>query len=157
MTAFIWNLLLAIIWGAMTGRFTAFNLVSGFVLGYIILFFAQPVVGRSTYFAKVPRAIGFGLFFLWELVQANLRVAYDVATPQYRMRPGVIGIPLDVQSDAEITALANLITMTPGTLSLDVSPDRRILYIHAMYLGDPDRVRAQIKSGFERRVIELLR
>jgi multicomponent Na+:H+ antiporter subunit E len=93
------------------------------------------------------------------LVLANLRVAYDVLTPGYRMRPGVIAIPLDARTDAEITLLANLITLTPGTLSLDVSSDRSVLYIHIMYIDNDDlaEVRRRIKTGFERRVLEVLR
>ena len=73
------------------------------------------------------------------------------------MRPGVIGIPLDAKTDLEITMLANVISLTPGTLSLDVSPDRKTLYIHAMYVVDPDELRREIKDGLERRLMELLR
>jgi multicomponent Na+:H+ antiporter subunit E len=75
------------------------------------------------------------------------------------MRPGVVAIPLDARTDAEITLLANLITLTPGTLSLDVSSDRRMLYIHVMYIDNDDleEVRRKIKAGFERRVLEVLR
>ncbi len=60
-------------------------------------------------------------------------------------------------SDVEITLLANLVTLTPGTLSLDVSEDRSTLFVHAMFVDDPDVLRREIKHGFERRVLELLR
>jgi multicomponent Na+:H+ antiporter subunit E len=75
------------------------------------------------------------------------------------MRPGVIAIPLNARTDVEITLLANLITLTPGTLSLDVSADRSVLYIHVMYIDndDIDAVRRKIKEGFERRILEVLR
>jgi multicomponent Na+:H+ antiporter subunit E len=75
------------------------------------------------------------------------------------MRPGVIAVPLDAKTDAEITLLANLITLTPGTLSLDLSPDRGVLYVHTMYIDqdDVERARRQIKDNLERRVLELLR
>jgi multicomponent Na+:H+ antiporter subunit E len=69
----------------------------------------------------------------------------------------VIGIPLEAKTDLEITVLANLITMTPGTLSLDVSPDRKTLYVHAMYIKNPEALRFDIKENLERRVLELLR
>ena len=69
----------------------------------------------------------------------------------------MVAIPLDAETDAEITLLANLITLTPGTLSLDVSDDRRVLYIHAMYVDDVEELRRSIKDGFEKRVMELLR
>ncbi len=104
---------------------------------------------------KIGRIIELVLFFLWELMVANLRVAWDVVTPNQNRhkRPGVIAVPLDVQGDYAITLLACLITLTPGTLSLDVSKDRRVLYIHEMFIQDPDEVRRGIKEGFERRVI----
>ena len=108
----------------------------------------------STYFTRVPRLIGFVVFFLKELVLANLRVTYDVLTPNDYMRPGVISIPLSLKTDAQMTMLANLITLTPGTLSLDISDDRRTLYIHAMYVDDADQLRQEIESGLERRVKE---
>lgn len=109
------------------------------------------------YFHKIRRVISLGFFFLWELLLANLRVAYAVVTPSYRMQPGIITIPLDVKTDAEITLLANLITLTPGTLSLKVSDDRRVLYIHAMFVDDPDQLRREIKAGFEQRIREVFR
>jgi multicomponent Na+:H+ antiporter subunit E len=68
-----------------------------------------------------------------------------------------VAIPLDVETDVEITLLANLITLTPGTLSMDISDDRKVLYVHAMYVDDPEALRAEIKNGFERRVLEMLR
>ncbi len=157
MIAFIWNICLALIWAAATESFAVSNLVVGYSLAYAILWFLQPVTGRSPYFRKVGQAIGFSLFFLRELIHANLRVAYDVITPKHYMKPGVVAIPLDAKTELEITLLANLITLTPGTLSLDVSEDRRVLYIHAMYIDDADSLRREIKAGFERRLLELMR
>jgi multicomponent Na+:H+ antiporter subunit E len=151
------NLLLAVAWAAVTGEFTARNLLLGFVLGFVILFFTRRIVGLPSYGRKMFQVIGLFLFFVKELIKANLRVAYEVLTPGLTIQPGVVMIPLDVKSDAEITLLANLITLTPGTLSLDVSVDRRVLYVHAMFIDDPERVRQQIKDGFERRVIEVMR
>jgi multicomponent Na+:H+ antiporter subunit E len=155
--ALLLNLLLALTWAAATGDFTLGNLGLGFTVSFAILAFAQPVVGSSAYFVKVPRVFRLAAFFLWELVVASLRVAHDVVTPTHYSRPGVLAIPLEATTDVEITMLANLISLTPGTLSLDVSPDRRVLYIHAMFIDDPDRVRRQIKDGLERRLLEVLR
>lgn len=159
MKAFLSNLLLAIAWAVATGEFTVANLAVGLALGYAILWFAQRALGPSVYFGKVPQVIGFAVFYLWQLFLSNLRVAYDVVTPKHYMKPGVIAIPLDAKTDAEITLLANLITLTPGTLSLDLSADRTVLYVHAMYIddGDADAARRQIKDGLERRVLEVMR
>lgn len=155
MRALTWNLLLALVWVGLTGTFTWVNFIFGLVLGYLVLGFGL----RDTwefrgYLAKVPKVVGFILFFLWDLSKSNMRVAYDVLTPRPRMRPGIIGVTLEAKTDVAITILANLITVTPGTLSLDVSSDRRMLYIHCMYLDDVEDMRAQIKD-LERRVIEI--
>jgi multicomponent Na+:H+ antiporter subunit E len=159
MRTFLWNVLLALTWAVATGQFTVNNLAVGFGLGYLILLFAQPVMGPSGYFLRVPRVIVFFFFYLWQLILSNLRVAYDVVTPTHYMRPGVIAVPLEAETDAEITLLANLITLTPGTLSLDLSADRRVLYVHVMYIDhdDLEAARRAIKDGLERRVLQVLR
>lgn len=157
MSAFIWNLLLAFVWAFATEQVTAANIGVGFALAYFVLMFAQPVFGRSSYFGKLRQLAVLMLWYVWELILANLRVAHDVLTPTSYMRPGVIAIPLDAKTDVEITLLSTLITLTPGTLSLDVSEDRRFLYIHGMFIDDPDEVRRNIKQHIERRVLEVMR
>lgn len=129
----------------------------GFVVSYLAMAWLWPSAGKSSYFRKLPASIRFVAFLIYELILANARVAYDVITPGPNRHPAVIGVPLDVETDAEITLLANVITLTPGTLSLDLSPDRKTLYVHAMFAEDPDAFRREIKEGFERRVLELLR
>lgn len=158
MIAFAWNVLLALAWVMITGGLTLGNVVAGFLLGYAVLAYTQRTRPEfRTYFTRPPQIIGFVLFFLWDLIKSNLRVARDVLTPRYesRVRPGVIGIALNAQTNAQITILANLITVTPGTLSIDVSNDRKTLYIHAMYLENEQELRAQIED-LERRVIEIM-
>ncbi len=157
MNGLLLNIMLALVWAFVTGSFTPRNLLGGFVLGFVILFFTRRIVGAPNYGRKVWQVLNLFGFFIKELIKANLRVAYDVLTPGLQIRPGVVAIPLDAKTDTEITVLANLITLTPGTLSLDVSADRRVLYIHAMYIHDPEQVRQEIKNGFERRVLEVLR
>lgn len=157
MIALIWNIALMLIWVALTGSFSGPNLLLGFVLGYLILGIAlrdKPEFAR--YVGKVPKFIGFIGYFFWELLLSNLKVAYDVLTPTHHMCPGVIAMPLDAETDGEITIVANLISLTPGTLSLDVSTDRKVLYIHVMYLVDRDEVIRSIKA-LEARALEVLR
>lgn len=157
MNYFLLNLLLALTWVALTGGFTPGNFLVGFALGFIALQAARLPLGRTDYFHKVPRFLALIAFFLAELLIANLRVAADVLTPRWHFRPRVVAIPLDAKSDIEITLLANLTSLTPGSISLDVSSDRRVLYIHAMYAEDADRVRRQVKDGFEKRLLGIVR
>jgi multicomponent Na+:H+ antiporter subunit E len=126
-------------------------------VGYGLLWLARPMLGPTGYFEKLPRTAMFAVYLVWQLMKSNLRVAWDVLTPRAYRKPGIVGIPLEARTDAEITLLANLITLTPGTLSLDVSDDRGTLYVHAMFVDDPEALRREIKDGFERRVLELLR
>jgi multicomponent Na+:H+ antiporter subunit E len=157
MSAFAWNILLALIWVAVSADFSGANLLIGFVLGYVILGITlREIPAFAAYVRRVPKIILFGGFFLRELFKANLRVAWDVITPTHHMRPAVIAVPLDAKTEGEIALVANLISLTPGTLTLDISSDHRVLYIHVMYLDDLDEVRAQIKD-FEARVLALLR
>ncbi len=157
MNLFLLNVLLAIAWGALTGKFYPANLSFGFLLGFLFLWLIFRNQEGQKYFSRLPKIVEFTLFFLSELIKANLRVAKIVLTPRPRIHPGVIAVPLDLETDVEITLLTNLLTLTPGTLSLDVSTDQRMLYVHTIDYSDADAFRAQIKDGFERRVMEIMR
>jgi multicomponent Na+:H+ antiporter subunit E len=149
------NLLLALAWVALTGQLTPINFGFGFALGYLLLWLGRRVTGESIYFRKVWQVTRFAAFFIWQLVLANLRVTYEILTPAHTMRPAVVSIPLDVTRPAAVTLLANLITLTPGTLSLDVASNGKTLYVHAMHVQDADTFRQEIKTGFERYVKEI--
>lgn len=157
MTALFWNIVLAVVWAMATGELNPPGLLKGFGLGYVALWLCRPLLPESGYFRKPFQLARFALFFLWQLLLANLRVAYDVVTPRLHMRPSILAIPLDARTDDEITLLAGLITLTPGTLSMEVSADRRTLFIHAMFVEDAERFRRELKEGFERRLLEVLR
>ncbi len=104
---------------------------------------------------KLSYGIGLLVYFLWELVVANVRLARDVIRPVSRLRPAIVAVPLSLVDDRQIVLLANLITLTPGTLSLDVSSDRKFLYVHVMHVEDVAAFREEIRSGFERRIRRL--
>lgn len=152
---FLSNIFLTFVWVALTGDFSFENYVFGFFLSFHILWLITVGRNKSKYFIIVPKLILLLVFFLYELVKANLEVAYEVITPKLNMTPGIIMVPLDVQSNIGITLLANMISLTPGTLSIDVSNDRKVLFVHAMYIKDRDQFIQSIKNGFERRILEI--
>jgi len=168
---FLLNILLALAWVVLTGQFTPVNFLFGFVAGFIVLRLAWRAVWSENaqipgYFRKVNQVIAFVGFFLWELWKANLRVAADVLRPRPRMEPAIVAVPLDACSDEEATLLANMITLTPGTLSLEVTGGDgqgggRTLFVHAMHAGDTvaaiERFRQEIKTDYERHVQEVMR
>lgn len=156
-TRFVSNLLLTFVWVALTGDFSVQNYVFGFVLNFFILWVITRSDSDARYFTIIPKMIAFVFFFLWELFKANLQVAYEVVTPKFRMTPGIVKVPLTIQSNLGITFLANMISLTPGTLSLDVSNDKKVLYVHSMYITDREEFINGIKNGFEKRILEILR
>lgn len=154
---FMLNLLLALSWTFLSGRLDVYNFVEGLILGFIILFLIRRIFGYEKYFFKFFKSIKFFFYVMKEIVVANLQVAYNVVTPGHRLRPGVVGIPLDAKTNLEITLLANIITLTPGTLSLDVSKNREILYVHTMYMKNADDFRREMKNGIEKKLLEVTR
>ena len=111
------------------------------------------LIGR--WLRRILNAVQLAAFFAWELMVANLRVAADVVRPHTTIRPAVVAIPLDVTKDAEILLLSMLINITPGSVTIDLSDDRRTLYVHVMHMTTADASRDEIKTGFERRVKRL--
>ena len=157
MTALLWNVLLGFVWTLATGDLSPGNSAIGFVLAFAVLLFSRRVLAPSGYHRKPWQLARFLAFFVWEMILANLRVAHDVITPRLYARPAIIRLPLDARTDEEIALFSNLITLTPGTLPLEVSEDRQTMYIHAMFVDDPDELRREIKEGIERRLLEVMR
>ena len=154
---FLLNIFLAIGFSAVIGHFSLGGFVTGFAVGYGALWLTLPLYGHTRYFQRLPKVIALSGYFAYELVVSNLRVLWDVITPRHTSRPGIIAIPLEAKSDLEIMLVANLVSLTPGTLSIDISEDKSVLYVHVMFLDDIEKARRSIKEGLERRVLEVLR
>ena len=154
---FLMNLLLSFIWVALTGSMYYTNFVFGFLIGFGILWLMNRNDGDRRYFYKVPRIISFIFYFAYEMIKANVQVAYDVMTPKYFMKPGIVRYPLNASTEWEINILSTMISLTPGTLILDISEDRKMMYIHVMYLNDPDKFIEDMQNGLERRLLEAIR
>lgn len=151
------NVLLALAWAAVTGSFAIVNLFFGFVLGAVALWLIREQFDTAAYLRRGWRLISLLLLFLSELAKSGIRVTVLVFTPGHHFRPGFIAFPLTVDRNVEITLLANLITLTPGTLSVDVSNDKKTLYIHTIDVPDIEELKRSIAEGFERKIMEALR
>ncbi|MEM1428583.1 MAG: Na+/H+ antiporter subunit E [Pseudomonadota bacterium] len=156
MTFFLLNLLLAFTWAGVTASFTLGGLAVGFVLGYVALWFTQPIFGQQEdpYFKRVTASLKLLVYFHYELIKSSVDVAWDVLTPRAYAKPSLVEMPLDAKSDLEILLVTNLISLTPGTLSVDVTEDRSKLIVHAMFAEDPQALVKDLKNGMERMVIE---
>ncbi len=155
MSTFVANLFFAAVWALFFGGFTWLTVLSGFAVGYGVLWVLQPLAGaQSSYFLRVWYWIKLIVMFHYELLVSSVQVIWDIITPSHRAEPAIIDMPLDVKTDTGILLVTNLISLTPGTLSIDVSEDRKTLKLHAMFAGDPDAVCHALKSGMEKWVID---
>ncbi|MEE4178747.1 MAG: Na+/H+ antiporter subunit E [Bacteroides sp.] len=104
------------------------------------------------FFLRLGRILVFLVYYLKELVISSLFVAWDIITPKDYMKPGIVEVPVDLKSETAIISLANLISMTPGSLTLDMTPDKKKIYIHVMYLYDKEEFIRKTKQQLERRI-----
>lgn len=151
---FIFNILLTFTWAAISGSFSALNLLFGFVLSIFAMWIIRGEVGSQGYFSRSWRIIKLFVSFLYELVMSAWKVMVLVLSPKLDLKPGIFKFPLSIENDMEITLLANMITLTPGTLSVDVSDDKKFIYVHAIDASDPEAARRDIAEGFERKIKE---
>jgi len=157
MNLFVLNLGLAVLWASFDGSFTVASLAVGFVIGFGALWMIQPLLGGpSPYFRRAYTWSRLFVMFHYELLVSSIAVIWDVITPTQLSRPAIIEMPLDVKSDVGILLVTNLISLTPGTLSLDISDDRKTLYVHAMFADNPEEIVRTLKDGMERWVIEAI-
>lgn len=136
---------------------TGLRTLGAFLVVCILLWLLSFLYNRR-FFRQVPHIVYLTVYFLKELVVANIKVTYEVLTIKNTMSPAVVAVPLEVQRNEEIMLLANMITLTPGTLSLQVSDDRQHLYVHTLYIGSSaEEFRQQIKTGFEKKILAVTR
>ncbi|HHG90177.1 MAG TPA: Na+/H+ antiporter subunit E [Devosia sp.] len=151
------TVVLALVWAAISGNFSVLNLLLGATISVSALWLVRERVTTPVYLKKIRRALALALLFFYELAHSAIRVALLIMSPNLRDRlePGIIAFPLTAKSDVEITLLANLITLTPGTLSVDVSADRKFIFVHAIEVPDKKALIRDIAAGFEIKIIEV--
>ncbi|HTJ57657.1 MAG TPA: Na+/H+ antiporter subunit E [Devosiaceae bacterium] len=152
-------LVLGLGWIAVTGGFTLANLFLGAVIAALVIYLLRHRLKRPLGLWRAWQVLALAGLFVRELLLSAVGVAALVLSPELerRLRPAIIAFPLSARSDEEITLLANLITLTPGTLSLDVSADRKWLFVHVLSLSTKDQLISEIANGFEKKVIEVFR
>jgi multicomponent Na+:H+ antiporter subunit E len=157
MIIFVLSLIFAVIWAAITGSTSLQNLAFGFALSTLALAVVRGEMSAGGYLRRLVRILSLLRLFFKELALSAWKVTVLVLSPNMQVRPGIFAFPLTVDRDFEITLLANLITLTPGTLSVDVSADRKTLYVHALDCTDVEATRRDIADGFERKILEAFR
>ncbi len=152
------NLLLALLWASIIGPFSPANLGVGFVLGYIVLRVVAGRGSRPRYVRQVLATLRLTGYTAVAIVIANVKVAYYTMSSLRRLQPAVLTVPLEEDvTDTEVTLLAILVTLTPGTLTLDVIGENEAMLVHFMHVDDRDAAIQDIKKGFERLILEVTR
>ncbi len=151
------NVFLALAWMMLNGSYSSFHFIVGFMVGFFALRLSQPFGLKTSYFRRCASALKLLIYFAYEMLISAVRVIWDVVTPTHLSQPDIVYVPLDVDSDLEITLLANMVSLTPGTLSLDVTPDKKHLIVHAMFAPEHEEVIRAIKNGLEHRILEVTR
>lgn len=156
MNVVLLTIVFALGWAAATGSFTLPSLLLGAAVGAASLFVVRGFVSRPSLLPRTLRIVGLAVTFVRELILSAFRVARLVIRPDVNahIKPAIIAFPLTATSDAEITLLANLITLTPGTLSVEVSGDRKMLFVHAIDCSDVEKTVSEIRDGFESKIEE---
>ncbi len=150
------TLLLTLVWILLVNGPSAGSLLMGLGLGIVL-----PLLTRSFWpdrpVVRAPlRVVEYGLVVLWDICVANVQVAYLVLFKRpEELRSRFLVVPLDTRIPEAIVTLAGTITMTPGTVSCDISADGRSLLVHALDAPDPEAVVATIKQRYERRLLEI--
>ena len=160
------NIFLAVIWCLLQEKFDLTEFVIGALFGYGIIYMLKSILDdrkeeRRTltfkeYVTLTAKTVRYFIIFLIEVIKANIEVVKIVLSPKLNMTPGIIAYKLDVKTDAGITLLANSITLTPGTLSIDISKDRKTLYVHALHIKDARALEQSIRNSLEKYTKELL-
>jgi multicomponent Na+:H+ antiporter subunit E len=151
------NFFIALLWMFLTISFNASTFIVGFLLGALMLWITKGFFPGRFYMNRVWAVIKLISLFLKELVMANIQVLFLIVQPKMPIKPAIFALPTVLEKDWEITLLSNLITLTPGTLVIDISPDSKTLYIHALHYDDADEAINSIKNTFEKAIQEVSR
>ncbi|MFT6423703.1 MAG: multicomponent K+:H+ antiporter subunit E [Celeribacter sp.] len=150
------TLLLAVVWVLLQNEFSAGMAVFGIALGILIPW------GTSIWWPDTPQSLRLGKLFtysvmvVWDIVVANIQVAWVVLTvPNAKLKPAWIVVPLELLQPEAITLLAGTITLTPGTVSADLSDEGHSLLVHVLHTDDPDAVRDDIMTRYQDRLKEI--
>lgn len=151
------NFILAFVWMFLKTSYSPASFFVGYFFGLLIIYMFRRFFTSRFYLLRVVAVVNLIYIFTKELILANIAVLKVILKPKLDIKPGIFAYPTELKQDWEITVLANLITLTPGTLVVDVSPDNKVLYVHAMDISDAAEDIQGIKNTFEKAIMEVSR
>lgn len=151
------NLIIAVMWMFLSESYTAPSFITGYLLGIFLLLLLNRFIPDTFYLRRVFKIAGLIWLFIKELISSNFEIVKLVYKKNPEFEPGIFALPIELTTNWEITLLANLISLTPGTLSVAVSHDNTHLYIHAMNIDDIGETVSSIKNSFEKAIMGVTR
>ena len=151
------NLIIAVTWMFLSISFKPTTFIVGYLLGLFMLFLLRKSFSTRFYMEQVWAVIKLVLLFLKELTLSNISVLKLIIKPEMPIRPAIFAMPTVLEKDWEITLLSSLITLTPGTIVIDISDDNKTLYIHSIDFEDIDDAVKSIQDTFEKAILEVSR
>lgn len=150
------TLILAVVWVLLQNDVTAGMVVFGIILGIVIPWMTSIWWPDTPKGFRLSKMVIYSFMVIWDIVIANIQVAWIVlSVPNSKLKPAWIVIPLELRQPEAITVLAGTITLTPGTVSADLSDEGHSLLVHVLHTDDPDAERELIKTRYERRLLEI--
>jgi len=137
------------VWLLLNNTLDPAHLVLGAALAILVPRFTERLRPQRPRIRRPLVVVRLGLVVLWDIVLSNIEVARRILGPEAAIRPAFVWVPLDLTDPHAIVSLAGIITMTPGTLSAELSPDGRHLLVHAFNVDDEAALIAQLKARYE--------
>ncbi|MGM8213787.1 Na+/H+ antiporter subunit E [Virgibacillus sp. W0430] len=151
------NLIISFMWMFLSESYTFPSFIFGYLLGLVLILVLDRFLPSSFYLKRVFKIVKLVFIFFRELVLSNIDIVRLVYKRKPNIEPGIFAMPTELKSDWEITLLANLITLTPGTLSVAIADDNSVIFIHAMHIDEVDAAIYDIKNTFEKAIMEVTR
>ncbi|MBM7838052.1 multicomponent Na+:H+ antiporter subunit E [Alkalihalobacillus xiaoxiensis] len=151
------NVIIAIVWMLFQNSFTIVDFVIGFTIGFFVVLVLIRFKGYEFYFSRVLALLKLMLIFAKELAIANVVVLKAAFSPKMDVAPGIVAVPTKLETDAEKTLFAVMMTLTPGTLSIEFSLDNNVIFVHALDARDREGIIDSVQNTFEKSILEVTR
>lgn len=151
------NILIAVLWVFLQDSFEITNFITGFIVGLSLIFIMRRFFPTEFYLKKVFSIIHLIYLFIMELILSSVLMIKQILRPKLNITPGIFSFETELEGDLEITVLALLLTLTPGSVVLEITKDSNVFYIHAMDIPESRDAVLKAKSTFEKAIMEVTR
>ncbi|CAM3156621.1 Na+/H+ antiporter subunit E [Paenibacillus taichungensis] len=151
------NLIIGFVWMFLNNAWNGVGFLTGYLLGLLLIGSMRRFFPQRFYIVRVWAIIKLIALLFKELVRASIEVIRQIVKPKLDIRPGIFTYQTQLSSDWEVTLLCLLISLTPGSLPLEISGNQRKLFIHALDIKDEQKMSDDIKNTFEKAIMEVTR